>query len=308
MRNVDFNLLLPLRALLEERSVSRAAERMQMSQPSLSAALGKLRRHFHDELLVRRGNSYELTPLAAQLLERSYSAELSMERIFQAQSEFNPATTTREFSIFSSDYCIAVLGSSILSVLAERAPGARLRFYGMTTSVVGGAPDSLRDYDGMLMPHGFLTNSPHQDLFVDRWVCVVGRDNNAVGDSLTLEQLSSLRWIYTFSGQSEYTPAAKQMEMLGVEPHVDVVTPSFLVVPSLLAGSDRIALVQESLALRMARSDGVRIVEAPFDVVPLAETFWWNAVHDREPEHVWLRSVLSEAVTVSELRPAPVAG
>lgn len=303
LRNIDFNLLLPLRALLEERSVSRAAERMQLSQPTLSAALAKLRRHFNDELLLRRGNSYELTPLAAELLERSYSAELSMERIFLAKSDFHPATTTREFSVFSSDYCMAVLGPSILAVLAEWAPHARLRFQGMTTAVVGGAPDSLRDHDGILMPHGFLTDHPHQDLLIDRWVAVVATDNALVGETLRLEQLSQLHWVYTFSGQS-FTPASKQMEMLGIEPIVDVVTPSFLVVPAMLEGSDRIALLQESLARRMALTSPVRLVELPFEAVPLAESFWWNSVHDKEPEHQWFRGVLTEAVLRAGVVPA----
>ncbi|MEO8907193.1 MAG: LysR family transcriptional regulator, partial [Microbacteriaceae bacterium] len=219
LRNVDFNLLLPLRALLEERSVSRAAERMHMSQPALSAALSRLRRHFGDELLERRGNSYELTPLAIQLLERSYSATLSMERIFSAQSEFDPTTSTREFSIFSSDYGMAVLGGALADVLDEVAPGVRIRFNSMSSAVVANAPDSLRDHDGLFMPHGYLS-IPHQDMFLDRWVCVVSVDNDEVAAELRLEQLSQLPWVFTYSGQSEYTPASKQMQMLGIEPRV----------------------------------------------------------------------------------------
>lgn len=304
LRNVDFNLLLPLRALLEERSVSRAAERMHMSQPALSAALGRLRRHFGDELLERRGNNYELTPLAAQLLDRSYSATLSMERIFSAQAEFDPTTSTREFSIFSSDYGMSVLGGGLAEVLAEAAPGVRIRFHSITTPAVTNAPDSLRDYDGLFMPHGYL-NIPHQDMFCDRWVCIVDAHNPEVGESLRLEQLSQLPWVFTFSGPSEYTPASKQMQMLGIEPRVQIVTPSFLALPSLLAGSTRIALVQESVARNMVQDGRMRMLECPFDVVPLTETFWWNPVHERDPEHVWLRSLLPLAVERAGLQAAP---
>ena len=192
LRNVDLNLLPSLRALLEERSVSRAAERMHMSQPALSAALARLRRHFNDELLERRGNSYELTPLAVQLLDRTYSATLSMERLFSAQAEFDPSTSTREFSVFSSDYAMSVLGGALAGVLSETAPGVRLRFTGMSPVVVANAPDSLRDYDGLFMPHGFLSHS-HQDLFVDRWVCLVASDNERVGSELTLDLLRELQ-------------------------------------------------------------------------------------------------------------------
>lgn len=305
LRNVDLNLLLPMRALLEERSVSRAAERMQMSQPALSAALARLRRHFNDQLLERRGNSYELTPLAAQLLERSYSATLSMQRVFDAQSDFAPSTSTREFSIFSSDYGMSVLGGALAAVLGEVAPHVRLRFNSMTSSIVTGAPDSLRDYDGIFMPHGFLSHS-HLDLFVDRWVCLVATDNPRVGETLALRDLSELSWVYTYSGQSEYTPAAKQMQLLGVEPRVDIVTPGFLAVPDLLVGSERIALIQESLARKMVAAGGVRILESPFEVVPLREAFWWNSVYDRDPEHVWFRSMLTLAVERAGLTPAEV--
>ena len=305
LRNVDFNLLLPLRALLEERSVSRAAERMQMSQPALSAALARLRRHFNDELLERRGNSYDLTPLAVQLLERAHAATSSLERIFLARADFDPATSTREFSIFSSDYLMSVLGGALASVITEAAPAVRLRFHNMTAGVVMNAPDSLRDHDGLLMPHGYLSNHPHLELFVDRWVGLVATDNDLVGEALNLDQLSELPWVFTYSGPSEYTPAAKQMQLLGVEPRIEIVSPGFLAVPALLAGSNRISLMQESLATRMVAAGGVRAVELPFDVVPLTETFWWNAVHDRDPEHVWFRSMLRLAVERSGLTPAP---
>jgi DNA-binding transcriptional LysR family regulator len=304
LQNVDLNLLLPLRALLEERSVSRAAQRMQMSQPALSAALSRLRRHFNDELLERHGNTYELTPLAVQLLERSHSATVGMERIFSAQAEFDPSTTQREFSIVSSDYCVSVLGGALASVLSDQAPGATLRFHTVTSTIVANAGDSLRDFDGLLVPHGVVANVAHQDLFVDRWVCIVSEGNRLVGESLDIDQLSQLRWIYTYSGQSEYTPASKQMEMLGIDPRIDIVTPNFLTLPALLAGTDRIALVQESLAMLMSRAGGLRILDAPFPVVPLREAFWWNAIHNRDPEHIWLRSAFAEAVARSGLSAA----
>lgn len=306
LRNVDLNLLPSLRALLEERSVSRAAERMHMSQPALSAALARLRRHYNDELLERRGNSYDLTPLAAQLLDRTFSATLSMERLFSAQAEFDPSTSTREFSVFSSDYAMAILGGALASVITEAAPGVRLRFNGMSTTVVANAPDSLRDHDGLLMPHGFLTHS-HQDLFVDRWVCLVAADNDRVGAELTRELLHELPWVHTFSGQAEYTPASKQLQLLGIEPRVEVVTPSFLAVPALLVGSQRIALMQESLARPLAAAGTVRVLECPFDIVPLTEAFWWNPVHDRDPEHQWFRSMLRVAVERAGLTLAPTA-
>jgi DNA-binding transcriptional LysR family regulator len=296
-RSFDYNLLTPLRVLLEERSVSKAAERMHMSQPALSAALSRLRTHFGDALLERRGNVYELTPLALQLLERSYSAARSMERVFSAQAEFDPATSSREFTIFSSDYAMAILGPVVSAVMAESAPDARLQFYNVDQDVVAGAPDSLRDFDGVIIPHGFITGASHLDLLVDSWVCLISTDNTEVGDELTLDDLRRLPWVFTYNGQSQYSPGFKQMQQLGIDPHIDVVTPSFLAAPFLLAGTNRITLAHGKVAAQLAGDQRIRVLACPFEVIPLRESFWWNAVHDRDPEHIWLRSMLTAAAT-----------
>ena len=304
LRNFDLNLLLPLRALLEEKSVTRAAERMHMSQPALSAALARLRRHFNDELLERRGNIFQLTPLAQQLLDLTYAATAGVERVFTAQAEFDPATSTREFTLYGSDYVTAVLGPALIDLLREAAPNARVRFKPMTSTVVSGAPDSIRDDDGVLMPHGFLADQEHLDLFVDRWVCMMDADNSVVGESLTVDQLADLPWVLTFSGVNEYTPPAKQMQLLGIEPNVKLITTSFTALPYLLNASERIAFVQESLAKRLiAGGAGMRMVEVPFEVVPLTEAVWWHPVHTFERDHVWFRSMLRKAVTRAGLTP-----
>src|SRR5438270_4095952 len=122
--NLDLNLLLSLDALLEQRGVTRAAQQLGLSQPALSASLARLRRHFGDELLTRVGNEYRLTPLAAHLKPRVRLALEGVERVFTAQPEFDPAQSTREFSVFMSDYAAAVLGSPLAELLGEEAPSA----------------------------------------------------------------------------------------------------------------------------------------------------------------------------------------
>ena len=98
-----------------------------------------------------------------------------------------------------------------------------------------------------MLPHGFVTDLSHRDLYRDEWVCVVSADNPAVEDGLTVEDLETLPWVATFHGPTAATPAARQMRMRGIEPHVQVVTENFLTVPGLVAGSDRIALLQRRL-------------------------------------------------------------
>src|SRR6476659_3334288 len=121
LASLDLNLLVTLDAVLEQRSVSRAAEQLGLSQPAVSAQLARLRRHFGDELLARFGNQYRLTPLASQLRNRVRMAVTGVERVFAAEPDFSPPTTSREFSLAMSDYGLALLGAKLAAELAQHA-------------------------------------------------------------------------------------------------------------------------------------------------------------------------------------------
>src|SRR6476660_3812379 len=110
LANLDLNLLVSLDALLQERSVSRAAARLGLSQPTLSTALGRLRRHFGDDLLARSGNSYTLTPLAERLLESTAAALEWTDRVFGTRPEFVPEDAEHEFTMVVSDAQLPIFG------------------------------------------------------------------------------------------------------------------------------------------------------------------------------------------------------
>ncbi|WP_143175361.1 LysR family transcriptional regulator [Cryptosporangium aurantiacum] len=293
--NLDLNLLVTLDALLRERNVTRAAEQVGTSQPAVSAALARLRRYFGDELLHRIGNRYELTPLAIQLAARTPPALASVRRVFDVSTDFDPATVERELTIVTSDYAATVLGPIVAGLLSRQGPGVRLRLVQTTPEAVDHAADTLRSVDGILLPHGFLTDTPHTDLYEDRWVCLVAPENDLVGDELTLAHLGELPWVVLFHRPTAFAPAAQQLRMLGVEPRIDVVVDGFLQMPFLVAGSQRVALLQEHLARRIAPAAGVRVLPCPFDAVPVAEAFWWHPMYRADPFHTWVRDLLVEA-------------
>lgn len=306
LSNLDLNLLVSLNALLEQRSVTRAAQQVGLSQPALSAALARLRRHFGDELLSRVGNEYRLTPLAMQLKPWARLALQNVDRVFSAQLEFDPAQSTREFSVGMSDYGCAVLGNALSELLAEEAPLARLRIVHNTPNVVDQAEQTLLTTDLLVLPHGFVTDLPHRDVLWDDWVLVVSPDNDEVGTSLTVEQISAMPWVVTYHGPTASTPAARQMRMLGIEPRVQVVCDSFLTVPGLVAGTKRIALLQERLVRKLPTDVGIRALPCPFDVGPLVDAMWWHPLYDRDAEHTFFRDLLARAaaqVTGTETPP-----
>jgi DNA-binding transcriptional LysR family regulator len=171
----------------------------------------------------------------------------------------------------------------------------RLRLQQTTPYTVDHAADTLRTADGLFLPHGFLSDIPHLDLYEDRWVCIVSPDNPVTADGLTLDMLGELPWVVLYNLRTAFAPAAQQMRMLGIEPRVEVVADGFLPMPFLVAGTRRVALLQERLAHRLAQPAGVRVMPCPFDVVPLAEAFWWHPIYSNDPAHIWLRGVLASA-------------
>ena len=123
LREVDANLLLALHALLEERNLTHAGERMTMSQPAMSGALTRLRKHFDDELLVRVGRGFELSPLAERLKPAVEEAVEAAEALLGNQREFDPTSSNRLFTVSMSAYAMTVLAEPLTRLLAEQAPG-----------------------------------------------------------------------------------------------------------------------------------------------------------------------------------------
>ncbi|MGW5116045.1 LysR family transcriptional regulator [Streptomyces noursei] len=283
-----------LHVLLAERSVTGAAARLGRSQPTLSSALARLRRHFGDELLTRSGNHYRLTRFAEQLRPLTGTAVAAVDRVFAAQAEFAPATSRRTFSVVSSDHGVGTVGARLVARVAAEAPQVCVRFVPVTARALGDDEEYLRTVDGVFMPHGYLNLPRSIDLHADRWVCVAAAENTAVGDRLTMDDLRTLPWVATFADRLGRAAAWRQMELLGVIPRVIAVAESFLVVPELVRASGAVALLQEKVAALVAAGPEFRVLDCPFDAVPLIEAFWWHPVHDDDPGHSWLRHCLHD--------------
>jgi DNA-binding transcriptional LysR family regulator len=295
LSRLDLNLLVALDALLTERSVTRAADRLHLSQPALSASLSRLRTHFGDQILARRGNSYELTPFALRLADHTTTALDAARRVFESQATWDPAESVREFSIYGSDYGFSTVGRVASELATQRAPGVHFRFMLHNPVVVEDAATRLRSADAMLIPHGILSDLPFADVWRDEWMAIVADSNTEVGDSVTMEELTRLPWVLNYQSRIAFTSAERQIQQLGIEPHVDVVVESFLAVPHFVAATNRIGLIQRALGSQAVRTAGVREVALPFEPTPLLNALWWHPVHSRDPEHAWMRDLFVEA-------------
>ncbi len=291
---VDLNLLVTLRALLEEENVTHAGARLGMSQPSMSIALGRLRRHYKDELLVRDGREYCLTPLARTLLPAVTESLRLVDSAFGKTEAFVPPKSDRVFSITLSDYSITVLIEPLLRRVHEEAPMVGLELSPIPPDM-SETDRGLREHDLLIGPMGFAFPGESEVVFRDRFVCVVDPANPRLRDGwLSLEDLGALPHATSTFGHSKPNPAERVLEELGVHRHVQVTVSGWLPLPFVVAGTDLVAVVPERLARRVAGPAGIAIAEPPFGHVELIEAVWWHPARSSDPAIAWLRTTLRE--------------
>ncbi len=295
--SIDLNLLIALAALLEERNLTRAGEKINMGQPTMSGALARLRRHFDDELLVRDGRHYQLTPLAERLLPDVREALRQVERTLEARPEFDPGTSTRTFSLAMSDYAVAVLIEPLLRRVHDLAPGVGLTLHPVPPDLHE-SDRGLLQHDLVIAPLGYRFPGECEEVFRDRFVCITDPANpRLAGGELTLAGLAELPHAApTFGQPGVLNPAERALAELGVPRHVQVSTVGWLPLPFVVAGTDLVAIVPERLARRVAATAGVAVHEPPFGTVDLIEAAWWHPARGSDPALRWLRSIAAGAV------------
>ncbi len=310
---IDVNLLAVLGALLEHRNVTRAGERLRLSQPTTSGALARLRQHFGDELLVRSGREYRLTPMARGLLPVAREALGQVERTLSLPAEFDPATSRRRFSIAISAQSILALGE-VLRRVHELAPGVRLETWPITTSLPETGQNALA-YDVLIGPEGSHPGGNPEELVRDRVVYVADPANPRLRASadgtwrLTAADLAALPHAAAQLPQAALVTAA--LGEVGVTPNVVLTTDGWLPLPFLVAGTDLVAAVPERLARQVSGAAGITVTEPPFGIVELVEVAWWHPMHATDPALAWLRAIIlgsrgSLALGRGQLAPDPL--
>jgi DNA-binding transcriptional LysR family regulator len=291
----DLNLLLSLKVLLEEGNVTRAGQRLALSQPAMSAALARLRRKFDDELLTRSGRDYELTPFAVELLPEVQHALRVMGKALRVEEVFDPTTSERTFRLTMSDYAIAVLHDPLVTRVRELAPGVRLRIDHL-------GPDArssdriLHEYDVTVAPLGFGFPGLSRPLWRDRMVCLVDASHPRLKDgALTLDDLRELPHAVAAFGPGILTPVDRVFGEVGIERRIQVSVFGFLPLPFVVEGTELVAVVPERLALmHVGEGAPVAMVEPPFGEVVLAEGYWFGRDRLADPAHQWLFARLDE--------------
>ncbi|MGA3128431.1 MAG: LysR family transcriptional regulator [Candidatus Korobacteraceae bacterium] len=298
-RNLDLNLLVQLDALLAEKSVSKAAKRVFLSQSAMSDALARMRDFFHDDLLVRVGRAMAPTPLAQSLQQPVRDVLIQIRSIASSTADFDPANSNRKITMLTSDYMVDVLLKKVIPVAAQQAPGIQFEFAPFTSNF---REEFARGHlDLMIIPEGYTSEDhPSETLYQESWTCVVWSKNTSVGKKISFEQYKKMGHVCVNLGEWR-VPTYEEwfLKRYGNIRRIEIVVPSFNMALQLVSGTQRIATCHLRHALMYAKQYSLRMVAPPFDIPPLKERVQWHKYMDRDPALVWFRGLLkSTAVKV----------
>lgn len=288
LANVDLNLLVSLHAILEERSVTGAADRVGLSQPAMSHALRRIRKLFGDEILIRQGSRSLLTPRARELLGPLRDL-LHRTSGLLGEGAFDPASSRRTVTIAMSPSVTYILGRAVTHLLEEEAPWMGLRI--LATSDISDAVFTEQGADVLLLAEGYETGHPGERLFDDEWVVIGGTPELLEGDVISRLQ----DWPHVALDTDRPTRPYEILRHRGVDVKVQVRVNDYLLLPQFVAGVRKIGLHRRRVVEQMARSYPLFIADFPFPVLGLGVDMVWNPWLGDEAFRVWLRDLLRRA-------------
>ena len=286
---IDLNLLVPLLALLEERAVTRAADRVGMTQPAMSHALRRMRRMLGDELLIRQGARMALTPRGIRLIAPLRAALRHTAQLVRP-TPFDPATDRRVITLAMTTSTAYVLGGEVARLLAERAPQVALRLRTMPVTSVTDSVFTQEGIDAILLSEVFASPFPRERLYEDRWVVVTGPDAPDLPVSELVEVLPHVVLEYSTFRTRPYDV----LEERGVPYTVrNRVSDTFLI-PHVIAAAGGVGFQRNSVVTALRHLD-LRTHEFPFPIGGLGMNVIWNPWLADDELRTWLGGLLREA-------------
>lgn len=298
-KGLDLNLLVVLDALLEEESVSKAALRLHVSQPAVSAALAKLRWHTGDELLHKIGRTTRLTPRALAMMKPLKEILIQIEATVRGHSEIDLLSLDRTFSISMTSLSAQVLLPGLVDKLVSTAPLVRCSVediaFDTVTRIKTGELDFCVTFlqTKLLNPKETLDELNHASIFNDRWVAVVGNENRRLAGTLDFETLCSMPYVETRPGGIP-SMVERVLDQLHRRPRPMISVQTFELAISAVIDSDCVAIVPSLMIGKQARPF-VRQFEPPFAIPEINEYLVWHSRNADDPGHGWFRNLLLES-------------
>lgn len=295
-KGLDLNLLFVLDCLLEESSVSRAAERLHVTQPAMSAALKRLREYFGDALLVADGKRMVPTPKAVSLRGEVRALLGTVEAILAAGGEFDPSSARQTFRVAASDYAIAVTFAAMLERWNIEAPEITIEFHSPTDESYGrfeqGEIDLIVGPEPLILP-----DHPSEFLYEERQVVAGWSGNPAFHQKLGSDAFYQAEHVAVQIGSgSRNSIAEAHLRKVSIHRKITVTAHSFAIVPALLINTNRLAVVHERLAEWSSRHLPIAFTSMPFDFPKSRMMVQYHRSRQKDASLKWLVSQLRKAV------------
>lgn len=304
---LDLNLLVALDALLSERSVTGASRRLKLSQPATSAAIGRLRDYFGDELFTMVGRRLMPTPLALSLEQPTRAVLVQIRATLSLKPAFDAGSSTRRFRLIVSDYASIVLMNAVLARVYRDAPG--ITFELIPFEDLPDDPLRRGEVDFLIFPDAYLTtHHPKEHLFSDEFCCVAWTGSRKIRRRLTLAQYRELGHVTARFGQSRLIAfEERELLRLGIERRIEVVVQNFAMMAAMVVGTDRLATMHRRLAHLYAAHLPLRLLPMPVRIPEFRETLQWPAHLEKDPASIWLRQTILDVASGLDGEPAPLA-
>lgn len=298
MTNIDLKLLAVIGELNRTRSVSQAAERLELSQSTISMSLAKLRKHFNDPLFVRTSAGMEPTPHAAELIGLLQKAETLLQSALEHHVVFDPANSDRVFRLQSTDIAQVTLLPRLMQRLRKIAPNVRIDLSRISVDT----PKLLESGDldlavGFILPMG--AGFCQQRLFKDRFVCAVRADHPRIEKTLSVKQYEAESHLAISTSGTGHSVVEKTLEAKKIRRRIGLTVPSFLGIATLIATSDFVVTLPEQLGRHLESPGNIRVLPLPFEVPPYYIMQHWHERYSQDPASRWIRTVLADLFLTS---------
>lgn len=294
-RRLDLNLLVILDALYEEGSISRAAERLQLSQPTVSAGLGKLRGLLNDDLFIRAHGEMQPTERAMRLRAPTRMILQTVRTEILEQAAFDPASLADTIVISTSDVGELEFLTPLHERLSRDAPNASIRTvlrnpHSLAAEMERGEIDLAIGYFPDLSTAAFM----QQVLFTHGFACIVRRDHPLYANGISLEQYRGARHLVVDQASRFHDVIDEAVAANGIDRKVALTISHFVNVPALIVDSDLVATIARPIALSSPLLPRLAVLECPFSVAPLQVKQVWHRRFHKSAKLLWLRNLVAE--------------
>jgi DNA-binding transcriptional LysR family regulator len=291
LRNFDLNLLVAFKYLLEERNVSRAAQKMFITQSAMSHVLQRLRQQLDDPVLMKTPQGMRPTQRALSLVEPVAAILGEVEQVIRGSREFSPATTQRRFTIATNDYVEFCLLPPLMKSVSRQAPNMEIHLV-QTSGSLREAADA-GDVDLVIGFDVILDSTPYvrrERLYTDSIVSLVRQDHpDFTGDEVSLEQFVAAKHMLMSRREAGTGLIDDWLEAKGLTRKVSLVVPNFLSAPWIVASTDMVFSLPLRIAEHFVRLAPLKIMPIPIEFPTYDLLMVWHSLQDREPAHAWLR-------------------